>query len=244
MAESTQKTKSSARPVPPRGGYVFVRESVYWYKDQYRRSLYLALVLASILLVSLVLNIYLFVSRPKPVYFATTQDMRVMRLQPLDVPYVSTANLLNFAVQTVSAVSSLNYINYKGQLEAQRDNFTPEAFDEFVRALKSSGILDLIIKERLSMQAEPQAAPVISEEGVGPDGAYTWKISYPMNIIYQSSSGQAGTQPVIVSLIIKRQNILQYHGGVAITQLKLLQPPGAYSSMTIPPPSASTPASR
>jgi hypothetical protein len=139
------------------------------------------------------------------------------------------------------AITSLNYINYKEQLEAQRDSFTPEAFDDFVRALQKSGITDMVIKNRLSMQGKPQAAPVIDAEGVDPSGVYSWKISLPVEISYQSSTGVAGVQKVIAQVLVRRQNILEYHSGIAIAQLKLIQAPGAYSVLPFPSEGATAP---
>lgn len=71
-----------------------VKENKYFYRDYYRRVCnILWLVLILIVFLSLV-DIYLYIQRPEPNFYATSKDGKLVRLAPLVQPNYSKTPLI------------------------------------------------------------------------------------------------------------------------------------------------------
>ena len=213
---------SQAKPVQknPMSGAVLVQESRTWYKDQYRRTVTVAMMLAGALLVSMAIIAVLLVVRPKPEYYAVSQDLRVIPLVPLSEPHISDQGIIDWSAQVVENTIGFDFVHWKSTLQSVRGDYTPAAFDQVVGALKSSGILGKVIDERLVLSAAPVSTPIIVDKG--PLGnTYAWKVKFPMMVTYQDARGSASSSTVSVSMIIKRQNTIDYPRGVAIDQVTI-----------------------
>jgi intracellular multiplication protein IcmL len=159
-----------------------------WYRAQYGRAMKLALVLVLALCLALAAVVFLVPARPTPRYFAATPDLRLAPLVPLDKPVLTQAGLLNWTTTTITGAVSLDFLEWRAKLTAARENFESDAFSSFVKALQTSGILDMIRDKRLSTSAVVTRAPVIIASGlVG--GKSTWKIEFPLVVSYESSQG-------------------------------------------------------
>lgn len=211
---------AKGRPLRPRipSGLNRVENDLVWHKELARRLSYALLGVSAVWVVTLILLIWKAFIPVRPVYFAATPDMRIVRLVPLDQPFISNSGLLDWAVQTVTATLGFDFENYRRELERVRSDYTPQAFDQVVQALINSGIMDKVRKDRLAINTVPTASPIIAASGII-DGRYAWKISFPIIITYQGSTGVVGSQKAIVNMIVMRQNTIEYPKGVAITQL-------------------------
>lgn len=196
-------------------GLEAVRFRNQFYRDGYRKVL-------SILLISFLVNAalvtfvyFLYVTRPAPTYFATAEDGTLKELVPLNQPYVNQEHLLSWASQAAIAAYSFNFLDYRSNLQSARQYFTPEGFDNFVKALDNSGNLQTVIKNRLVVKPVITDVPIIVKEGMIAGERYGWRVQIPMLIQYVSASDKI-EQPVLVTLLIVRVSTLTSSGGIAI----------------------------
>lgn len=175
------------------------------------------------LLVSLILNftgiyalIYVYSHPPKPVYFPTSATGRITPLIPLDQPNMSDPEIKQWANLAIIAAYSYNFVNYRSELQASSEFFTPEGWNTFIAALKSSNNLQAIISNKFVVSAVATQAPVILKTGVY-NGRYYWRIRMPIIVTYQSSTLFSQT-PLVVYMLITRVSTLNTPKGIGIAQ--------------------------
>lgn len=183
-------------------------------RDGHRRVL-LALLISVILNALLGVSfVYLVTHPPAPQYFATTINGRITPLIPLDQPNMPPSTLLQWANSAAIAAYTYNFVNYRQELQSASEFFTPEGWTEFINALNSSNNLKSVIEKKLVVSAVATGAPVITDQGVL-NGTYTWSVSMPVLVTYQSAS-QPVRQNIVVRMVIQRISTLNSARGIGI----------------------------
>ena len=191
-----------------------------WYRAQYNRIVRLALVLGVAALTGMVIIAALVWSRPAPRYFATSPDLRVAPLVPLDKPVLTQQGLLNWTTEVITDAISLDFLKWREKLTEVREHFDTAAYKSFLASLNSSGVLEMIREKRLSVSAVVTQAPVIVSSGlVG--GVATWKIEFPLVVSYESSNGVESTQRLLATVLVGRASTIDTPRGVLVQQVVL-----------------------
>lgn len=187
-----------------------------FYRDNYRR-------LVGILLLMIIINlglvgavVYLLTHKPAPQYFATSSDGRITPLYPLSESVVTPPELLQWANQAAVAAYTYNFVNYRQELQAASEYFTPHGWTQFTESLKATRNLETVQAKKLVVSATATGAPRITDQGLL-NGRYAWKVQIPLLVTYESTSERI-QQPVIVNMIIMRVSTLNTPKGIAIDQ--------------------------
>jgi intracellular multiplication protein IcmL len=187
-----------------------------FYRDNYRRvvsALLVSIVIVFVLVGSL---IYVITHPPAPKYFATDTEGRIIKLTPLDQPNLSEPALLEWANLAAVAAFSYNFVNYRQELQAASEFFTPEGWTAFIQALNESLNLQAVISKKLVVTAVATGAPVVLQRGILTD-SYAWRVQIPLLVTYQSAS-QITQQNVVVTMLITRISTLNSARGIGIAQ--------------------------
>lgn len=187
-----------------------------FYRDNYRRVVMALLVLLLINVGLIAIIIYQYQSRPEPRYFATSADGRITPLYSLRSPVVSAAELREWSAKAASSAFTYNFSNYREALQVASENFTPRGWKDFQEALRKSGNLATVLKQKLVVSAVPTGTPEIIDQRII-SSRYTWKIQIPLLVTYQSA-GTTLQDPLLVTLSIVRMSALQVPRGIAIDQ--------------------------
>lgn len=158
------------------------------------------------------------INPPKPEYFATTADGRIIPLVPISEPYVAPEVLLTWTSQAVTKAYTLNHIHYKEQLSSMRELFTAQGFRAHEAALKAAGIPETLQKYRAITQVVSTAPPIITNQGIIA-GRYAWSIKLPIQITYQGASSVSAPQTNTVELLVVRVPTNELPRGYAIHQI-------------------------
>ena len=188
-----------------------------FYKDSQRKVI-LALLVA--LAVNLILGfafLYIITHPPAPKYFATSINGRITELFPLDKPNQSDSAIAQWANQAAIASFTYNFVNYRDELQASSQFFTPEGWDQFLSALQSSNNLEAVKTKKLIVSAVATRAPVILQKGVVYGGNFSWRVQMPILVTYQSAS-EFTQSNIIVTMLITRVSPLNYPRGIGISQ--------------------------
>lgn len=197
--------------------HTVVKHRTDFYRDNYRRvisALLMSIMIIAILTAALV---YITTHPPVPQYFATTIQGRITPIVPLDQPNLPPSALLQWANQAAIAAYTYNFQDYRAELQAASDFFTPSGWTSFLDALNKSNNLTTVLSKKLVVSSVATGAPVILDQGII-DGIYTWKVQMPMLVSYQSASSLV-QQQVMITMIIQRVSTLSSFRGVGISSL-------------------------
>ena len=188
-----------------------------FYRDSYHRVLKaLLLALLVILLTALVL-FYVVLNPPKPKYFAVDSNGRITPLVPLNKPNLTRPALLQWVTQAALAAFSFNFVNYKAELQAASEFFTPVGWRTFIQAIEQSNNLVAIKSKKLIVSAVAQGAPTIVWSGLMSDGRLAWNIQLPLLITFQSAN-TLSQQAVVVRMRVVRVSTTYSAKGIGIDQ--------------------------
>jgi len=187
-----------------------------FYRDSYHRVL---IILLFSILINVALGSILFYQvthPPAPKYFATSINGRITPLWPLNKPNQSDSSVLQWANQAAIAAYTYNFVNYRGELQAASQFFTPGGWTEFLQALQSANTLDLVRTKKLVVSAVATRTPVILQKGLLL-GRYTWRVQMPVLVTFQSAS-EFVQQRNVVTMLITRISTLNSPRGIGISQ--------------------------
>ncbi|ODN41467.1 type IVB secretion system apparatus protein IcmL/DotI [Piscirickettsia litoralis] len=173
-----------------------------FYKDNFRRT-------TLILLISILINTFLTVAliismntRPKPKYFATTSNGQLIQLHPLSNPVLNDSAVINWLSDIISNINSLDFLNYRTQVQEKRKYFTKYGWDQYLKAFKP--IIKKVRENKYVVRAVVTDVPIVLTKGkVG--GTYSWRLQVPMIITYQKGDSK-DTQKVIWTVLVQRSN--------------------------------------
>lgn len=199
-------------------GAGLVIESRDWYRDRFRQTMIIAMIVTALLAGSLIANTIQAVTQPRPKYFAITDDLRIKRLQPLDKPTLSQSGLFNWITRKVTATFSLDFVHWRKNLMDVKPDYTEKAFGQLIDSLKGSGNLEMIKKKRLVLSATVTRSPVVKAKGVV-NGRMTWKLEFPVTLSYESSDRVVSSQDLMCNVMVHRVSTLKHPRGIRIAQL-------------------------
>lgn len=129
-------------------------------------SVKLHFILSTVLLISIAGNCLLgwFAVHPVREYFATDNG-RLFPLIPLSQPYRKAADVIQYAKDTINRSFTLDFLNWRQQLEEVRADYTKDGFKSFIASLQSSGALETIRVRRMNMSITAGTG-VLLKEGI------------------------------------------------------------------------------
>ncbi|MBM93919.1 MAG: type IV secretion protein DotI [Legionellales bacterium] len=187
-----------------------------FYRDGYRRAQLLCLILAVIIVIETIALSWVNTRPPQVQYFATDPEGKLTKMHPLNQPLLSQEALLSWANQSIVSAYTYNFVDYRKQLQTLSSLFTPDGWKQFQAALVRTRNLETVIAKQLVTTAVATGAPIIEDQRVI-NGRYSWRISMPILVKYQSSS-QNYSQSLVVRIIVQRVPVYTNPKGIAIVQ--------------------------
>lgn len=191
----------------------------------YRRQYLLALGAFGLsLLVLVVLTwvlIYVIRNPTAPLFFATDNVGRLIKVVPVTQPNMSTEDAAKWAVNAVEKTYSYDYVNYRKQMQSAQKYFTSYGWTKYMTALKASNNLVALRNREMVIEAKVVVAPTVLAQGLL-GGSYAWKFEMPVlitNWIPPYDIQSTFTNALNVTVIVQRMPILQSSDGVGIVQL-------------------------
>lgn len=182
-----------------------------------RRSFFLNTILG-IGVVGLIGNaIWVDTHPPRPHYFYTDGEGTPREIYPLDYPVMTDAKLEDWTVNSIVAVYTIDFKNYRDQLSKASQHFTIAGWNSFGTAFIQSGNLQKLKDARLVASAQPQQAAVIVHQGIIGD-TMTWQIQFPLLVTYENEN-ESHTEHLMVTAIVVRTLDTAHPDGVAIAQV-------------------------
>lgn len=168
---------------------------------------------------SIALNGYLGykVANVEPKYFASTGNGRIIPLIPLDKPVMSVADVIDFAQKATRRSMTMDFLNYREQLEDSRKYFTGEGFQSYLDSLSNSGILDTIKDGRFNMNTTTETG-VLAKQAVV-DGRRVYVVNFPLTVKLAGQTSDRPDQEFLATIRVERISTAIDAQGIAITQV-------------------------
>jgi hypothetical protein len=201
-----------------------------FYRDGfYKMFIALGLMLGAIFLV-LTASFSLWLEKPSPVVFNTDAEGRVFPPVPLNLTYISTADLLQWASTVLPQAFSYDFMNFNTQYASLQQYFTPDGLAKLTTLLTIYANPKTVEASKLFIIATPSAAPTIFTQGAIKKGTlagrYGWWIQLPLDIKYTGSAEKDYITQVIVKALVIRIPILNDLSGIAIDDILVSKPQG------------------
>lgn len=183
-----------------------------------RNAIKACLVLSGVLLVQSVAIVGLawFAVHPVREYFASDNG-RLFPMIPLGRPYRKPADVIQYAKETLERSFTLDFSNWRGQLEDVRYRYDADGFKSLIAALQQSGILAAVRERRMNMSITTGTG-VLVKEGVE-DGAYTWFVEAPIEIKLAGQTSEMPSQRFKATMRIARSSTLDNIEGIQAVQV-------------------------
>ncbi|MET3135467.1 intracellular multiplication protein IcmL [Oxalobacteraceae bacterium GrIS 1.11] len=175
------------------------------------------IVLAGLLL-SVASNLYLgwYATHPVREYFASDNG-RIFPMIPLSRPYRKTADVIQYAKDTLNRSFTLDFLNFRQQLEDTRASYTKEGFKSFLDSLKASGVLDWVRERRMNMSISAGTG-VLTKEGIE-SGRYVWLVELPIEVKLAGQTLELPPQRFLATVRVERIPTLDSIEGIGAAQL-------------------------
>jgi hypothetical protein len=196
--------------------------------DFYRRKFHIVLGvflfgLVAIAVLATMLT-YIVKHPPKPLYFATDDAGRFIMDIPLTQPNMPPADVSAWVVKAVESAYSYDFMNYHAQLQDAQKYFTDYGWRQYMKGLEASNnLLALTTRKQVAMAHVIGEPKLLVQGGIGKAQIYGWKFqmkllaTYLMPPMYDDKN--KFSNPLIVTVIVERQNILSSYMGLGIVQM-------------------------
>lgn len=196
--------------------------------DFYRRKFHitLAVFFCGLIALAFLAGMFSYIVKhpPRPLYFATDDAGRFIMDIPITQSNMPDADVGAWAVAAVQAAYSYDFLNYHAQLQEAQKYFTDYGWREYMKGLTASNnLVALKARKQVVVARSIGPAKLLVEGPIGKAQIYGWKfqmqllVTYLMPPLYDDKT--KFTNPLIVTVIIERQNVLSSYMGLGIVQM-------------------------
>lgn len=170
------------------------------------------------ILLSVIVALVVHYTRPEQKYFIDTVSGSDIEVFPLSEPNVTSTSIIKWVTQAATSAYTLDFYQYQENIDALREYFTIDGYENYVQSLQASNSLNKIIEEKLVVTAVATDTAVILQEGEMA-GVYTWRIQVPLLLNYQGASTTGTKKTIAVGLLVTRVPTNEAPKGIGIAQI-------------------------
>jgi intracellular multiplication protein IcmL len=190
-----------------------------FYRDSYGKVVFVLISMGACIVILIALSIYFYLDKPPPITFAVDNEMRVQPPVPLNQPYLSTPDLLQWVADVIPKAFVLDFNHYNDQLKDHSQYFTTDGWTGFLNQLNIYANYNNVQAYKLFVTATPESAPFILREGIIPDsGRYGWWVQMSVQIDYAGFKPLQSANLVLQALVV-RVSTSNNLNGVAINSV-------------------------
>jgi len=181
------------------------------------RCLSLTVVMAVLLSVSLVHDVWMWLHPPQPKFYIVDGKGPPREVRGLDSPVVDDAELLDWTVKAVLAPYNVDYYNYPILLNTASRRFTLKGWNSFAGSYIDKGNFEELKRARLLCHAQAQRAAVIHQTSYV-EGALAYQVQVPI-VQTCENVNQVSTNNLMITALVVRTNSDDHPEGLVIDQL-------------------------
>ena len=165
---------------------------------------------------------YLVRHPTEPRYFPADTAGRLVYEVPLQEQNLSDQEIVDWVVHAVEAAYSYDFVNYHSQLQNAQMYFTDVGWREYMKGLQRSNNLIALVERKLIATAKVEGTPGLLKVGLTSQGRLAWKYQMQVLMHYKMppfDGKQDYSNPLVVTVVVRREDILQSNNGLGIVQL-------------------------
>lgn len=215
LAELAAQLHQTEDAIAPAVRVAKSRKAIQWLTSS---SVKLNFILSTSLLVSITGNLVLgwYAVHPVREYFATDNG-RLFPVIPMSQPYRKAADVIQYAKDTMNRSFTLDFLNWRQQLEDVRGDYTRDGFKSFIASLQSSGVLETIRTRRMNLSITAGTGVLVKEGIEG--GVYVWYVEVPLELKLAGQTTELPPQRFLGTIRIERVPTVDAIGGIGVGQL-------------------------
>lgn len=190
-----------------------------FYRDSFAKIIMAMIGIAIAITFLIGLSLYVVLNKPPPVTFPVDGEWRVRAPVPLDKPYLSSPDLLQWLTNALPKAFVFDFNHYNDQLKQASQYFTSDGWKVFLETLNIYANYNTVIAGKLFVSASPTSAPTIINEGLA-SGRYAWLVQIPININYAGYSPPPN-KGLTLQLLVVRVSTLNNLMGVGIQEVTI-----------------------
>lgn len=196
--------------------YVVTLKSDF-YRDGFTKLLIIAISFIVAIILLIVLSLYIYLNKPQPIDFIVDSSFRIQGDIPVNQPYKSNAQVLQWVTQSFPNAFNFDFIHYNDQLKSASQFFTSDGWKVFLNQLNIYANYNNVQTNKMFVNGVPAGAPTVISQGLL-TGRYAWWVQIPVNIHY------AGYMPspnrlVTFQVLVVRVPTLNNLNGVGINNV-------------------------
>lgn len=165
-------------------------------------------------------SVYMYMQKPVPVTFLAANEWRVQPDIPLDQPYRTTPDILQWTSDAVLNMFIFDFNNYDNQLKEASQYFTADGWKVFSNHLNIHVNYTNVQTDKLFVSAVPLGTPSLLNQGVL-SGRYAWWVQMPIQISYVNFE-RSSTEDLTLQLLVVRVPTLNNLNGLGIDNVIIL----------------------
>jgi intracellular multiplication protein IcmL len=185
-----------------------------FYRDGFRKVMFALGTAITIVVLLLATSIYLLLDKPSPVNFSTDSEWRILKPVPVDQPFISTSDLVQWVSNTLLNLFNYDFVNYKTELEGNTHYFTENGWKKFLDVLNGYAAYNTVVSSKLFINGGINGAPYVLNEGLLA-GRYSWWVQGSANLKYSSGLSQI----LDMQILVVRVSTLNNLDGIAIENI-------------------------
>lgn len=189
-----------------------------FYRDGFNKALFALATISGAIVFLIALSVFLHQSKPPPVYFSTDKEWRILPPVPLNKPYLTEPDLLQWVSEVVPSSINFDFVNYQKQFKNAAQYFTSDGWNTFLVLVNAYANEKNVQDEKLFINTTAGGAPIIIKQGLKED-KYAWLVQMPLVI---SGSNKTRTE-IKVELWVVRAPTLNNLYGVVIDSIAIVK---------------------
>lgn len=188
-----------------------------FYRDSFGKVVLLIISILFAIILLAAVSVYLHLNKPPPITFPVDAEWRVQPEVPLDQPYLSTPDLLQWVSGAIMKAFVFDFNYYNEQLKTASQYFTPDGWKVFLNQLNIYANYNNVQAYKSFINATPSGAPFILQQGLL-SGRYAWWVQMPIELSYASYTGTT-KQTLTLQILVVRVSTLNNLTGVGINNV-------------------------
>lgn len=200
---------------------VMVYRRNMFYRGKFRFVLGLYALSLVVILILIGMIVYIMNHPTEPLYFPADRIGRLIHVIPVQQPNMTTEDVAKWSVEAVEAAYSYDFVNYREQLQNAQKYFTDYGWRSYMKSLSASNNFKALTERKFIVIAKVVGPPKLIVQGML-GSALGWKFQMPVLVTYLMppfNDKSKFTNPLIVSVTVRRIDVLQSYKGLGVVQL-------------------------
>lgn len=185
-------------------GLGVVRLEDNFYRDSFGKVIFVIFALCLSVVFLAGISLYTYMNRPPPITFRVAEEWRVLAPVPIQQPYLTDPDLLQWVSEVVPNAFNLDFLNLDSQLADVKKYFTDNGYQIFLNQLKNYADKSMVQSYKMFVHGKPTRAPVILNQGVL-SGRYAWWVQIPVNIRYAGARDKPDVNLTLQVLVVRTE---------------------------------------